>query len=805
MSIGLSLCLPVTSVSSGATIVEILELSKPRSLMTVPSVLEDIAFLDHDVGIRALRALRFVAFGGGPLKSSVGEKLAASGVVLLNHYGATETGALAPIFAPVPNSNYDYRYFRLRKDFDLQVVPIESPPGAEMQYKLVAHPFGWDAAFEVQDQLTCSPDNPDSDFNAIGRNDDLIVLASGEKVVPKVLEVLLSESEHCKVAIAFGQNQFELGVLIEPMENVDRQHQDSFKNKIWPTVQHANERMDAHARISSTKAIVIVPAGKSIPRTDKGSIMRKEVYNSFGEEISQAYSDLEHSIIDSSLAPLDTNQMEASIKELITDRLSWKIPPHKWTYEHDLFELGMDSLQALQLRRLLLALVHMSKKSSSRLLVQAESISRDFVYRNPSVSKLAAALQGNNSTEHEDMIDRFVDLYAIRSQDPGPVTPDEGSTILLTGSTGSLGLHVLAYLANTPSVAQIICLNRASLNSDLNHPERRVKRAAEAKGISISELAWSKIKIIQTDTATPHLGLPKGEYDEICGLVTHVLHMAWPMDFNRLLPSFEAQFQGLRNLLGLCRDVHTCRPLVRPKFVFVSSIAVVGKYPEVHGERIVPEIIMSENDCTDDFGYAQAKLVCERIIERAALAYRSEFHANVVRVGQMTGAKMTGLWNVSEHFPALVKSSQLISSLPKLYGTLSWIPVDYAAQVLVELVFASSSKQFIFHLENPIRQSWHEVLTTIASELKIAETSFLPYGEWLARVLAVPDDRIDKNPAKNLAVFFAKDFEHMASGEIVMDTGKAREVSGCLRGTNAIDKDLIAAYVARWHEAGFLN
>lgn len=801
MSVGMSLCLPITSISSSATIVEILELTKSRSLMTVPSVLDDIAFLDHGVGIKALRALRFVAFGGGPLKPSIGEKLATSGVVLLNHYGATEIGALAPIFAPTPGSNYDHRYFRLRKDLDLKVVPVDSPPGAEAQFKLVAHPFGWGAAFEVQDQLVCNPNNPDTDFNAVGRNDDLIVLASGEKVVPNVLEVSLSENEHCKVAIAFGQNQFELGVLIEPMEDIDPQHHDSFKDKIWPTVQYANERMDAHARISSKKAIVIVPTGKSVPRTDKGSVMRREVYKTFDEEISQAYRDLEDSMIDSSLAPLDIDQLETGITDLIYDRLNWKIPSHKWTYEHDLFELGMDSLQALQLRRLLLSAVYVSKEGLSAP-VQANNIPRDFVYRNPSVSKLAASLRGQESTDHEDAIDRFVDLYAIRPQDPGAATPDEGSTILLTGSTGSLGIHVLAYLANAPSVARVICLNRTSLHSDSSQPEERVKQAAEAKGLHIS--AWSKIKILQTDTAAPRLGLSNGEYDKICDQVTHVLHNAWPMDFNRLLPSFEAQFQGLRNLLSLCRDVHACRPTARPKLVFVSSIAVVGKYPEVHGERIVPEITMSENDCTDDFGYAQAKLVCERITEGAAKVYRSELDASVVRVGQMTGAKATGLWNVSEHFPALVKSSQLIGALPKMNGTLSWIPVDYAAQALVELLFASSSEQFMFHLENPIRQSWHEVLTTVASELKIAETSFLPYREWLARVLAIPDNRIHENPAKKLAGFFAGDFEHMASGGIIMDTGKAREASGCLRGMNAIDEDLISAYVARWRGAGFL-
>lgn len=81
------------------------------------------------------------------------------------------------------------------------------------------------------------------------------------------------------------------------------------------------------------------------------------------------------------------------------------------------------------------------------------------------------------------------------------------------------------------------------------------------------------------------------------------------MDFNRLPPSFEAQTKGLRNLLDLCRDVQTCRPIAWSTFVYVSSIAVVGKYPEVHRQRIVPGIAMSENDCTGAVGFMQSLYV----------------------------------------------------------------------------------------------------------------------------------------------------------------------------------------------------
>ncbi|KAF7514183.1 hypothetical protein GJ744_004508 [Endocarpon pusillum] len=105
------------------------------------------------------------------------------------------------------------------------------------------------------------------------------------------------------------------------------------------------------------------------------------------------------------------------------------------------------------------------------------------------------------------------------------------------------------------------------------------------------------------------------------------------------------------------------------------------------------------------------------------------------------------------------------------------ILVDYTTQVLVDLLLASSSEQCILHLENAIRQSWHEVLTLVVSELMNTETGFLPYSKCLSRILAIPDYRIKENPATKLARFFAGDFEHMARVEIIMGTANVCKVS----------------------------
>jgi len=110
----------------------------------------------------------------------------------------------------------------------------------------------------------------------------------------------------------------------------------------------------------------------------------------------------------------------------------------------------------------------------------------------------------------------------------------------------------------------------------------------------------------------------------------------------------------------------------------------------------------------------------------------------------------------------------------------------------------------IFHLENPIRQSWADVLDVLVPELSVTNSSIIPYAEWLAKVLAVPDEKINANPAKKMADFFQRDFEHMAGGQIVMSTESTRKASPCLRNCDAVGGDIIRDYVRGWREVGFL-
>ncbi|OSS44047.1 hypothetical protein B5807_11144 [Epicoccum nigrum] len=774
---------PANTVPTGSSTAMAIKLSGAQSLMTVPHILEEICALPPEEGMDALRSLQFVASAGGPLNHATGEKLAASGVDLLAHFGTTEIGPIAPLFKPGPD--YDWRFFRLREDMDLH---LEADNG---YYTLTARPFGWDTDFVLQDRLVTSERHPGQHFRAVGRNDDLIVLSTGEKVLPAILETLLCESPLVKAACVFGEARFELGVIVEPATlGTDA---EQLKNDIWPIILEASQKMDSHAQMASKTSIII--ADCALPRSDKGSVVRREAWRAFADNIEHTYRQLEESNVEHSGMSIHTKTFEHDLKDLLRAELGWT---KTLGHGDDFFELGMNSLQAMKICRKLRS----ADLDGQRMPPGA--ISNDFLYKNSNLNALVQALKSHGAestrtTSEEDLIVQLSQQYTLQPK-------QQMYTVLLTGGTGSLGSHVIETLARNPAVARIVCLNRrqeaGSENFDyLPQPKERQIQALQSKGIQGISDILDKLEVIDIDVRQANFGLLPAQYAQLSSRVTHILHAAWPMDFQRNLASFNSQFELLRSLLQLALDIHISRPFVRPRILFVSSIAVVGQYHAVNNTRIVPEVSMPDASTVNPFGYGKAKFVCEKMLEAAAATHGEAMEVAIVRVGQMSGSRGSGYWNSKEHFPSLVRLSQKLGALPSIRGTLSWLPVDTAAETLIEIMLSVSPLELIYHLENPIRQPWHDVLVILSEELDLDGNAFTSLDKWLISIKAMTDDAASTDL---LIEFFEKDFQHMSGGGVVLDTRVSRAVSPTLQQVDIVEDELVATYIKQWKRRGVL-
>lgn len=303
----------------------------------------------------------------------------------------------------------------------------------------------------------------------------------------------------------------------------------------------------------------------------------------------------------------------------------------------------------------------------------------------------------------EKSISNYVQKFSAGFSPPTASSGSESSRsdsrcVLITGATGSLGSHLVKEFAERPDVETVICLNRRG-KSD---PLERQKEAFTSRGVVLDPNALRKLQVFETDTAKPKLGLTDSEYMALVQRVTGILHNAWPMAGKRLIKGFEGQFQALRNLIDLARDIACARPASeKVDFQFISSIGVVGHYPLWSGTTRVPEERTEIKSILPN-GYCDSKFTCERILDETLHKYPDRFRTMTARLGQVAGSKVSGYWNPMEHFSFLVKSSKTLKALPDFEG----VSFSQASLVLVPIYASVTDTSYSF-------RSFHGVQSTI--------------------------------------------------------------------------------------------
>ncbi|KAL0961267.1 hypothetical protein HGRIS_006230 [Hohenbuehelia grisea] len=823
LSVGMPFVLPPASVIPTArTTIAAIQSTGAKSMLSVPSIVEDIMKFPGGVGLEVLKTLDFIAIGGAPMKENVGNELASKGVKLLNHWGATEIGAIAPV-ERIP-SGYDWHYLRPRTDMGLEYFKVEDAAG-QSTFRLTGHAPGWTEPYVVQDFLVQHPTDA-KQFRILGRADDLMVLATGEKIRPANMERAVAEHPDVKDVLAFGDSQLSMGLLVElaagraPGDLSVAENHEALLKTIDPYLEKGNSFTDKHGKVTREMVLFTREETKRLIRTDKGSLARKSNYAAFEEEIKACYERADALKAVPFPLPGDGALLKF-VRELVRNVTSNDEFATSEGDSADFFEAGMDSLQASRLRRTILNGLRVTKGLSTPVT----DIEDDFCFQNSTVEKLHAATvavmegtygeSGGLSKEEirlaamDDMVEEFrnelksyADLAseARKLRAEGSSQTDSGAVIVLTGSTGSLGCMLVARLSSDPSVSKLICLNRPGSG---NVKQRQID-AMKKRGAVMDPQNWDKVAIYEAEVSRPDFGLGD-KVKELYG-VTHVIHNAWPVNFNRNLSSFSPHVRALCNLSRLSIISSGLRGAGSPptRILFASSIAVVGRYPVLNPSELqVPEIPLGGIN-TAAFGYPEAKWVCERVLMAADELYgtgsgeEALIRGSNVRIGQMTGAEGTGAWNEMEHFPILVRTSQTLKKLPILHGSLSWMPVNRAANAITDYLFSKRFAPF-YHMENPSRQSWSGLLENLAAVLGGSSTPLplVTFQDWLASVRELGDD-LERNPAFKVINFLEHDFVRMASGPVILGTAEAKKDSVTMVNSTAVDKKHLEEYVAYW-------
>ena len=194
-----------------------------------------------------------------------------------------------------------------------------------------------------------------------------------------------------------------------------------------------------------------------------------------------------------------------------------------------------------------------------------------------------------------------------------------------------LGAHVLDRLLRTTS-ATVVCLVRAQTDE-----EARTRVLESLRSRKLADPAPDRVQCYAARIGESQLGLADDVYADLVGRVTHIVHLAWPVNFATSLASFEEHIAGV-NRLGQLALAGSQRPML----LFGSSLASVLGRPDA----LVREIWPSDDPAVAvPIGYAQSKWVAEKVCERIAA---TGVRVVVARIGQLTGDTTRGIWNETE-------------------------------------------------------------------------------------------------------------------------------------------------------------
>jgi thioester reductase-like protein len=113
-----------------------------------------------------------------------------------------------------------------------------------------------------------------------------------------------------------------------------------------------------------------------------------------------------------------------------------------------------------------------------------------------------------------------------------------------------------------------------------------------------------KIKFFSTNLDAKYLGLEATDYDTLTQVVGHIVHNAWPMDFQRNLRSSEPQIRAVSELIDFSMRYQKEVAHLALRSIFISSIAIGARSPST----VLTEAPISDPKDTAILGYLNKRL-----------------------------------------------------------------------------------------------------------------------------------------------------------------------------------------------------
>ena len=322
---------------------------------------------------------------------------------------STEAGLLGDTMQRSPGDdtwNYVRIYPNIRDsifmdplgDGSYECIYLKSHPGLSTSDSDYPAPGSW----KSKDVFVPHPTKSDI-WKYVTRLDDRVTLSNGEKVLPLPIEGRIRQHDLVREAVVVGVDRAIPGLLVfRSDKGPSSLPAEEFIEMIWPAVADANTRAEGFSKITR-EMIAVLPMGTEYPRTDKGSIIRAQVYRKFADQITELYERLDRA--SSGTMCLDLAGIESFLIKLYEKICGSSVEDPAI----DLFSAGIDSLQAIRMRRMI----------QQKLDLGDHRLSSNVVYEQGNISALAKHLfalgQGRKDQKKRstDVMRALINKYSV--------------------------------------------------------------------------------------------------------------------------------------------------------------------------------------------------------------------------------------------------------------------------------------------------------------------------------------------------------------------------------------------------------
>ena len=484
-----------------------------------------------------------------------------------------------------------------------------------------------------------------------------------------------------------------------------------------PAPEQVEER-EIRSRIGKILPAYMIPSSmvpmSVLPSTPTGKIdlgtLKKMAAEGISNEISQTQAAPAQES-EAAAAPVITEtDVSAAVGSLDWVLALWRRVLGRSNLSADIsfFEQGGTSLAALSI------LSFYNNSSLTMTLAQ--------FYENPTARAQAGIFVGDASAETGSVsaavpetaasLEKNIESTPIERRAAVPPLPGGRGkrslkTILLTGATGFLGVHILKTLLEE-GAQKIICTMRDGSRERLMDTLGWYFGAGWVMGIE------HQIEVLHADISRPGLGLSPKEYQALSGKLTAIWNCAadvrhYASDADVLLAT---NLSGTEEIIKLARA--SGAPLYHMSTTSVSGNRLVGR----SDAAIFTEDDFDIGQNWQDNLYVRSKFLAEEAVFEAI---RSGLTARVFRLGRLVGRSQDGIFQknaATNAFYLTMRGIHALGAIPESMANapMELTPIDWCARAAVAL---RNSESAVYHLQSPAAPAAEAAARAVAPDLEV--------------------------------------------------------------------------------------